>query len=74
MRRVLLALTIAGALIFAGCGGSDGPYRADCEKEVERSGLSKDSQFWENGIEGCEEALKSTHAPKGIFKESESEP
>lgn len=73
MWKALLALTIAGALLFSGCGGNQGPYRAECEKETERQGLS-DGPLKETAIGRCEEALKSTNARPGLINEAESKP
>ncbi len=63
MRRILLVLATVGALLLTGCGGSSGPYRAECEREADRSGFGEGSQFRDNAIKGCEEALENTHAP-----------
>jgi hypothetical protein len=56
-------------LVPLGCGGGSSPYRADCEQEASRNGFSEGSQFRDNAIQGCEEALKTTRAKPGIFAE-----
>jgi len=70
----MLVFVTAGALLLAGCGGT-GPYRAECEREADRSGFGEGSQFRENAIKGCEEALENTHAPtSGALEHSGDEP